>query len=374
MGIADKDLADEILVAGRHAGAPLAAAPLGAVGRERHPLDVAAVRDGHHHILARDQVFQVLFELRFLNPGAAGVAKAFLHLHQFIPQDGEQPGPGIQDLQVIGDLHGEAFELLADLVALQPGQPLQTQIQNGLGLDFREAIGAVLVQTMPRLVDQFDERRHVARRPGPVHQLLARDLRVRRRPDQADHVVDVGHRDGEAGQHMRARARLAQLVGGAAGDHLFAEIDEGRDDPLEVQQLRPAAVERQHVYAEGRLQRGKAVELVEDDLAHGVAAQVDDHAQALAVAFVAQVRYPLDDLVADHFGDALDHARLVDLIGHLGNDDRLPVLGPLLDRCPAAHDDGAAPRVVGLADATPAEDQRAGGKIRSLHVGHQPVD
>ena len=52
----DEDLGDEILVARRHAGAAAAAAPLRAVGRERHALDVAAVRDGDDDVLALDQV------------------------------------------------------------------------------------------------------------------------------------------------------------------------------------------------------------------------------------------------------------------------------------------------------------------------------
>ncbi len=52
----DEDLRDEILVARRHARAALAAAPLRAIRRERHALDVALVRDGDDDVLALDQV------------------------------------------------------------------------------------------------------------------------------------------------------------------------------------------------------------------------------------------------------------------------------------------------------------------------------
>ena len=52
----DEDLRDHVLVARRHARAAFAAAALGAIGGERHALDVAAVADGHHHVLALDQV------------------------------------------------------------------------------------------------------------------------------------------------------------------------------------------------------------------------------------------------------------------------------------------------------------------------------
>ena len=130
---------------------------------------------------------------------------------------------------------------------------------------------------------------------------------------------------------MRPLPRLAEQVAGAPGDHLLAEGDEGGDDLAQGQQLGPAAVQRQHVDAKARLQRGVAVELVEDDVGLGVALQFDDDAQALAVALVAQIGDALDQLLADGLGDALDQLRLVDLVGQLGEDDRLAVLADLLD-------------------------------------------
>ena len=63
--------------------------------------------------------------------------------------------------------------------------------------------------------------------------------------------------------------------------------------------LGPAAVQRQHVDAKARLQRGVAVELVQDDVGLGVALQFDDDAQPVAVALVAQIGDALDQLLAD---------------------------------------------------------------------------
>src|SRR3546814_18774603 len=82
MGVADKDLADEILVARRHAGAPLAAAALRAVGRQRHPLAVAAVGDRHHHLFALDEVLVLLLEALLHALRATRRGKALLHLPQ----------------------------------------------------------------------------------------------------------------------------------------------------------------------------------------------------------------------------------------------------------------------------------------------------
>ena len=47
-------------------------------------------------------------------------------------------------------------------------------------------------------------------------------------------------------------------------------------------------------------------ELVQDDLLHRVAAELDDDAHAVAVALVAQVGDAVDLLVLDQLGDRLD--------------------------------------------------------------------
>ena len=70
------------------------------------------------------------------------------------------------------------------------------------------------------------------------------------------------------------------------------------------------------LHAERRLQRRETIELVEHDVGHRVALELDHDAVAVAVALVAQVGNAVDVLVAHQFGDALDHRRLVHLIGN----------------------------------------------------------
>ena len=53
------------------------------------------------------------------------------------------------------------------------------------------------------------------------------------------------------------------------------------------------------------------------------ALELDHDAHAVAVGLVAQVGDALDLLLAHQLGDALDQPRLVDLVGDLGDDDRL---------------------------------------------------
>ena len=170
---------------------------------------------------------------------------------------------------------------------------------------------------MARIGDERDERRHVARRPGALHERRARRGRVRRGADEPDHLVDIGDRDRKADLDMRAVARLREQELRAPRDDFLAEVEEGAQHVGERQHLRPAAVQRDHVGAEARLQRGEAPELVEHHVGDRVALDLDDDAHAVAVGFVAQVGNALDALLAHELGDLLDQRRLVDLIGNL---------------------------------------------------------
>ncbi len=85
---------------------------------------------------------------------------------------------------------------------------------------------------------------------------------------------------------------------------------------LQVHQLRPAGIQRHHVGAEIGLQRREPVELVQHDIGHGVALQLDHDAHTVAVGFVAQIGDAVDLLLAHQFGDALDHGGLVHLVGN----------------------------------------------------------
>ena len=225
-----------------------------------------------------------------------------------------------------------------------------------------------------RIVDQRHHRRHVLGRPFARQQRFARLVRVLGGADQLDHLVDIGDRDGETDQHMRTVARLAEQELGAPRHHLLAEGDEGGEHVLQRHHQRPAAVERHHVGAERSLQRREAVELVQDDVALGVALELDHHAVAVAVALVAQVGDAVDLLLAHQIGDALDHRRLVHLKGNLGDDDRFAFLADGLEGDLAAHHDRAAAGVIGAANAGAAENDAAGREIRARHDRVEIVD
>ena len=143
MGRGHEQPADEILLAGLHAGAALAAAALRAIGRQRHALDVAGVRHRHHHVLALDQV--LVFDLAFLldDLGLARRCELGLHRAEFVLDDRLHPGARAQDFQIVGDLDRELVELLGNFFAAERGEPLQPQVENRLGLLERQPRGAV---------------------------------------------------------------------------------------------------------------------------------------------------------------------------------------------------------------------------------------
>ena len=97
-----------------------------------------------------------------------------------------------EDVEVVADLGGELFELLGDLVAAERGQPRQAKLEDRARLLVRKPVGAVGRHRVARIGDEQDQRLDVLRRPVPLHQPLARDLRIGRRADERDHLVDVG--------------------------------------------------------------------------------------------------------------------------------------------------------------------------------------
>ena len=164
---------------------------------------------------------------------------------------------------------------------------------------------------------------------------------------------------------LRSRNLVRRLMTSSRKAH------EGLQHVDQRHHFRLAAVQRDDIGPEGRLQRRVAVELVEDDFGVGVLLQLDHDAVALPVALVADVGDAFDALVAHQFGHLLDHRRLVHLIRDLGDDDRFAVVADVLDMHLAAHHDRAAAGRIGAVDAGPAEHDAAGREIGTRNDLHQ---
>ena len=118
-------------------------------------------------------------------------------------------------------------------------------------------------------------------------------------------------------------------------------------------------------------------ELVERDLRHGFALQLDLDPHARLVGVVLEIGDLRDHLLAHERGDLGDHAAvsaLLHAVRQLRDDDRVLAAAKLLDVRAGAHDDPPAPRPVGVTDSRPADDDAAGREVRALDVLHQVLD
>ena len=167
---------------------------------------------------------------------------------------------------------------------------------------------------------------------------------------------------------MLALARLAQQEGGAAANDVHAMIDEVADGLIQPEFLGLVVDHGKKDHGEAFLHLRVLVELVENDLRFGGALEFDDDAHAVAIALVANVGDVVDDFFVHQVGDALDELRLVDLVGDLGDDDRLLVLGKSFDGGAGTHEEAAAACFVGLGNAAATVEKSSGGEVGALHV------
>ena len=330
--VADDEAPYGVLFARHHASDALTAAPLQAIGLERQPLHVAAVRQRDHDLLVRNQILfsdglrAGLDDLRL-----AFVAVLCLHFGHVVADQEVDLARVLQQVFQVRDALDQFFVLVLDLGALELGKTAELHVQHGLRLD----------------------RAHI---PGLRHHLVFGVVRGRRAADQGDDLVDVLQRDQVAEQQMLALARLLQLVFGAAADDDAAVLDVRLEHLLQAHRLRLAAVERHHVHRERRLHRRVLVELVQHAGGLAFARELDDDAHAVAVRLVAQVADADDLAVLHHVGDLLDQRRLVHLVRQLGDDDHLAVAARhLFDARLGLHDDAAAPVGVRLLDGVAHE-------------------
>ncbi|MCW0466481.1 hypothetical protein NB705_003554 [Xanthomonas sacchari] len=382
MGVDQPQLVDEILFLGRRRAAATAAATLRAVGTDRLALGVAGMRQGHHHVFRRDQVEDVQILFAVADFGAARIAVFLADVDQFLAnhlqqhvrvfQDADQPGDGVQQLLVF----------LGQALLLQAGQAVQAHFQDLRGLHFGQLVAAAdqadatgqVFRARGLGAGRVEQRADQARLPGLGQHALARFVRVRRGLDQLDHLVDVGERDGQAFEDVRAGARLAQFEDGAAGDHFAAVADERLQHLLEVHQLRAAVDQRHHVDAEHRLHLGLLVQVVQHHVGGFAALDLDVDAHAVLVGLVAQLADAFELLFLDQLGDLLDQPRLVDLVRDLGDHDRFAAVVLDLDLGLGAHAHAAAAGAIAGDDAGGAVDDAGSREIRAGDVLHQPVD
>src|SRR5271165_3225539 len=247
---------------------------------------------------------------------------------------------------------------------------MQLQFEDGIGLHRVERLGEL------RGHKSFQRCRLAALAFGDVDrfsgevldQVSARLGPVLAAANDADDVVHTIERYVVPLQNVLALARLHQQVSGAAAHHVDAVIDEMLEGLYQAHLFGLAVDHGQEDHAEALLHRGVLEELVEHDLGFAAALEFDNDAHAVAIALVAHVADVVDDLVVHQFGDSPNQVRLVDLVGNLGDDDGVALLGDVLDCSLSAHQESPTPSAIRLHDAAAAVNVAAGGEVRTLYV------
>ena len=384
MRVGNEQLIDEIIFLHRRCLLATPAAPLCPVIGERLRFDVAGMRERHHHVLWGDEILDAQIVGIDHHFGTALVAKLGANRRQFLGNDFVDAFGPRQNVHEIGNLFQQFGIIGNDLVAFQAGQALQTQFEDRLCLRFGKQITTLrqpILQRQPFRAGgvKCGTSQHLGdcrRRPEFAHQPAPCVGGSRRGLDQRDDLIDVIKRHRQTFLNMRPFTRLPEFKDGTPGNDFAPVRKEIVDQLLEVQETRLPIDQRHHVHAEGVLQLRHLVEIVEHDFRHFAALQLDHHAHAGFVRFIAQVGNPFDTLVVDQFADLFQQGALVHLVGKFINDDRLPVIAALdiLEMRLGTHDHAAPAGVISLPHAGNAVDDAGGREIRCRDNADQLVN
>ena len=344
----DKKFLGEVVVLLGHALHAASAAVLCLVGVQRRALDVALVGQRKDAGLLGDQVLNIDLAGDGLDGGAALVAVLVGQRGQVGLDDALDVLVVGQNVLIIGDGLAQLAQLLLDFEDLQTGQTAQLQLDNGVRLQLVKA--EVVHDGLPRL--------------GKAALAGA---------DRRDDLIDDVNGLVQALEDVLALLCLLQLKRGAAADDLHLELNIALHHGFQAHDLGHAVVQRQHDDADGVLQLGEAVELVQHDLGVRVLLDLNDDLHAGAArGLVVQVADALDALILDKVSDGLDQAGLVDHVGDFRNQDLVAPVLFLDDLGTAPQRDFAAARGVSSADAAAAHDDAARREVGALDVLHQP--
>ena len=189
---ADEHLLDEVVLFGAVPRDAHAAAVLGAVFGDGEALDIAAARHGDDDVLLVDEVFVLDRAVVDGDLRAAGGGILLPDLHEVGADDGENARLVGEDIAKVRDGRVQRVELFSELFHFEGSEALQSHLEDGVRLLFAEREG--LEELRGRIV------------------LIARAL------DDGDDFVDVGKRQNEAFDDMRALFRPREIEAGAAGD------------------------------------------------------------------------------------------------------------------------------------------------------------
>ena len=341
----DEQVLDVVTVFEIHTTDTHAASMLQTVSGHGHTLHIAGLGHTNDHLFHRYHVFDVDLALGRRDLGTARVVVHGFDLEQLLPDDLVHFGvAGQHRLQVCYAFH-EIAMLFLQLVPFQGRELPQAQINYGLRL----------------FLGQVEAR----------HQVGSGRLSVFAGANDADNLVQVGDGHQQPLKDMGPLARLVQLIAGAADYNFLLMGDVVAKYVFECQRLRDAVHQCDVDDPESGLHGRVLVELIENHPGNGFALQLNHDAHAGAIGLIAKIGDLTDLLLANQFGDLLDHLRLVDLVRDLRDYDRGLALLDGLSVDFGPHQHAAAAGLVRLTDALSPDDDAPGREVRPLQEAHE---
>src|SRR5579864_6714085 len=94
--------------------------------------------EGDEDLLLRDEVFLVHLELVVADLAAPGIGESPAQVGDLVLDDAVDESRIGEQVLELSDLLDQLLVLLAELAALQPRQPAETEVDDGLRLPFRK--------------------------------------------------------------------------------------------------------------------------------------------------------------------------------------------------------------------------------------------
>ena len=351
VGIRHVDAFDKVFVLNLHAREARATTSLSAVVRKLGALHITTMRErDHRRHIRRDRAH--INVTRHRNDGGQTVAflgVLRLDLFQVFLDEGEDLGGLFENSHQFRDASLQLSLFVQELVAFQTRQLTQTHFQDGLHLSVRET------ETFAQTRTRFFIRLRIA--------------------DDVDDFIEVILSDEQAIHDVHAFLSLAQIKAGATRMHVKTVIHVALEEVAQGHTLGTTVIQGNHIRAEGRLQIGVLVQLIQDHFTRiGILLQFNDDAYAFfEVGLIADICNPLDDAILHEFGHLGNHRRLVHHVRDRGDQDAF-ALTNLSHFGFTTHRDGTATQLVHLFNTLGAAHQCARGEVRTRHKGHQFVN
>src|SRR5438876_5967616 len=117
-------------------------------------------------------------------------------------------------------------------------------------------------------------------------QLDLRFIAIGRTPNDANEFVEISKSDEKTFQHLRPFLGFLQLKTSPAKNDLASMLNVAIDQLFQTEGLWTPMIDRQHVDRKGAFELGEFIEIVDDNLRHGVTPDLNDHT-GVFIRFIA---------------------------------------------------------------------------------------